>query len=183
MLGSGRWRGVARVGRGLRLALGLSAGLLVGCDGGEKESGSEAPPINQDDSGSADCSGTAPVINELTVAAGDPITTDGGTFPSLVVQAEIEDADRDLYTVSMDLWYDTVVDGAVDSSGDPLTASPYEVDEDPCETSLTSYGLQIGVDGTNFDYETAYEFLAVVYDAHGDASAPVVADGVTPGPL
>lgn len=168
------------------LVSGLVSGLvaaLAGCDGGGKESGSEAPPINQGDSGSADCSGTAPVIDALVVAPGDPITTDGGTFPSIVVEAQISDEDRDLHTVSMDVWYDTVVDGAVDSSGAALTASPYEVDEDPCETGLTGYGLQIGVDGTNFAYETAYEFVAVAYDAHGDASLPVVADGVTPGPL
>ena len=170
----------------MRRMTGWVFGALIGagCSGsGGKDSEGTAPPINQDDTGAVSCEGTAPVINELLVAAGDPITTDGGTFPSIVVQAEIEDDDRDLHTVSMDLWYDTVVDGSVDQSGEAIAASPYQVDEDPCETGLTTYGLQIGVDGVNFEYDTAYEFLAVAYDAHQTASAAVVADGVTPGPL
>ena len=48
---------------------------------------------------------------------------------------------------------------------------------------MTTYGLKIPVDNTRFLEKTPYEFAAVVYDANGLASEPVIGSGTTPAAL
>jgi hypothetical protein len=159
--------------------------LMLACTGGGKEDSSNAPPINQDDSVEKVCEGGYPTVTELTVTDAGELTVDAGTFSSFAVSATAEDDDGDLHVISMDLWWDEVVDGEVSTSGAAgISSGAYrDPDWEDCEVFVTTFGLQIPVDGVRFLGNTAYEFAAVVHDANGMLSSPKVASGTTPEEL
>lgn len=159
--------------------------LLWACDGsGKGDSETTAPPINQDDSSAPACEGTPPVITAVNIMDGGSMITDEGTFPSLVVQADITDTtDQDLNSVDMDLWFDTTVDGMVDTSTAAISGEPQHIDGDLCNVASASFGLQLPVDGSLLEVQTTYEFAVVVYDGHSLPSEVAIASGTTPGAL
>ena len=63
---------------------------------------------------------------------------------------------------------------------EPGTEPSYPPDR-PCTTPAGTLEFNLQVDGKRFDYDTAYEFAGVVYDAAELRSAVVIASGVTPG--
>lgn len=160
--------------------------LMLACSGGSgKDDSSNAPPINQDDSAEKVCEGSYPKVTELTIEDAGSLTVDAGTFNSFAVSAQAEDDDGDLHVISMDLWWDEVVDGDV-STSEPagISSAAYrDPDWEDCEVFVTVFGLQIPVDGVRFLGNTTYEFAAVVHDTNGMLSSPAVASGTTPEEL
>lgn len=160
--------------------------LMLACSGGAgKDESTTGPPINQDDTAEKVCEGSYPKVTELTIEDAGELTVDAGTFNSFAVNAQAEDDDGDLHVISMDLWWDEVVDGDVSTSGAAgISSSAYrDPDWEDCEVFVTGFGLQIPVDGVRFLGKTAYEFAAVVHDANGMLSSPVIASGTTPEEL
>lgn len=164
------------------LALSLPAALSIGCAPDETDDKGDAPPINTgEDSAVVECDGTAPVLTDLVVEG--MIYPFEVEAPALVVSATATDADSDLHRMDVRVWWDDVVDGVVDTSGEGTAAGYYTFDSDPCATAQATYGLAFEVDGTRFDYATAYEFAAEVYDDAGLVSGQLVAHGVSPEAL
>lgn len=80
----------------------------------------------------------------------------------------------------VDLWWDDEVDGSVDTSGGPLSGPLSELTDAPCATDEGIYNMVLPVNGDPFVYDTLYEFAAVAYDAHENASEVFVQSGWTP---
>lgn len=152
---------------------------LAACADKAADSGSSAPPINQGGGGDSGCGGTAPVIDELTIVNGGIVKFDSGPKPTVGVQAHVTDEDADLDVVSMDVWYDDVVDNQVDTTGTSFDGSPYEVSDEPCTSASTTFTLQIQA-GSNLEFDSLYEFAAVVTDGNGEVSEVAIASGYTP---
>lgn len=167
------------------MRIGLVLVGLVACTSEDKDTGSDAPPINQgEDTAPVECSGTAPVLTELTVADyGEPYPFEEGDAPALLVSATATDEDADLHRMNLILWWDDVIDGAVDTSGAGTEMGYYAMDPDPCGTGEATYAVVFEVDGNQFDYVTEYEFAAEVYDDAEMVSNQLVASGVTPPAL
>jgi hypothetical protein len=164
--------------RSFPVALFLFAGACIDTT---KNPSTDAPPINQDDTGEPlTCEGTAPVLSELVVENYGLYNFEDGPAPSLKVAATGMDDDGDLHRMDLLVWWDNVVDGTVDTSGEGTTSGIIAMDPDPCATPEATYALVFEVDGKRFDYSTAYEFAGEVYDNAGLVSAQVVASGVTP---
>lgn len=125
------------------------------------------------------CSGTPPVITALTVEPGDTTTFEDGDWPTLGLQASTSDTDGDLHEMSMSVWSDDVLDGHVDTGGEPLSLSAVMAPE-ACSAENTMFNVLFKVDGGDFDFATPYEFAVVVYDAAGLASAVAYGTGTTP---
>lgn len=156
--------------------------ILAGCDDTSKDT-ETAPPIEQGDDTAEVCGGTAPVCSELTVEARDGLFDYEGTdYPVLRVGATGEDADADMKTMTVELWWDDVVDGAVDTAALGELGS-YTFDTDACASSGNTLYIDFAVDGTRFDYVTTYEFAGRVYDSTDMASEIVIASGTTPNEL
>jgi hypothetical protein len=153
---------------------------LVGCAPDEEED-SKAPPINEGgDTAVTVCEGTAPVLTELVISNGGIQDFEGEDSPSMVVAATGTDADSDLHRMDLRLWWDDVVDGAVDTSATGTAAGYYAMDPDPCATAEATYGIVFEVDNNRFLFGTAYEFAAVIYDDAGLESAMFIDDGIAP---
>lgn len=157
-----------------------------------KDTADTAGTLDPGNGGSDDCKGTAPVIEDLTIEEGDPITGEGGEDPqpTLVIMAEYSDEDGDAHVLAMDIWYDDVVDGTVDVSGtaDAALAETAAQDDDgnpveACDGKAGYFGVQLGVTGDNLEFETEYDFAVVLYDAAGMGSAPAFGTAVTPAAL
>jgi hypothetical protein len=129
------------------------------------------------------CGGTAPVCSELTVEAREGLYDFEGTdSPVLRVGATGEDADADMKTMTVELWWDEVVDGAVDTAALGELGS-YTFDTDACASSGNTLFIDFQVDGNRFEYVTTYEFAGRVYDSTDMASEIVIASGTTPNEL
>lgn len=156
--------------------------LAAACAPDDTKDSGDPPPINQGGGDTADCDTNAPVIESFTVYNGGIFTFESVDWPSMVAEASISDEDKDLELVRMDVWFDDVVDGAVDTSGEaPLAGEPYAQDEyDPCTLGTNTYRLRFAVTGNRFLYATPYEFAGVVYDAHATPSEVAIASATTP---
>lgn len=156
--------------------------LLAACAPDESKDSGDAPPINQGGGDTADCDANAPVIESFTLFNGGLYTFEDTEWPSLIAEASISDADKDLELVRMDVWFDDVVDGEVDTSGEAqLAGAPYsQEDYDPCTLGTSTYRLRFAITGNTFLFDTQYEFAGVVYDAHATPSEVAIASGWTP---
>ena len=139
-----------------------------------------------------DCSGTAPTIEYFKVSEGDPVTPEGSDVPqpTILFTIEYEDEDGDAHVISLDMWYDDVVDGAVDMTGDPQTGFANNALQDSdgntvdeCAGDGGTVQFSAGVTGTDFAYLKEYEFAAVLYDNADMASEAELAVGTTPAEL
>lgn len=155
----------------------------LGCTGKEPVDTGEPPPLAVDDT--ADCNAHPPVVSSLTVGDGGTITAeDGSTQPSVLFEVGIEDDDGDLDIVSLKLWIDDTVDGAVDTSGAAdRETNPTQVRDEPCGVYAADFDFRLGVTGSPLDFETPYDFAITAVDSHGVESAPAIASGTTPAPL
>lgn len=154
---------------------------LAGC-AEEAEKDTEAPPIENDiELEPLVCEGTAPELTELTVGDyGELYDFEDGPAPALLVAATATDSDGDLHEMAITWWFDDVIDGAVDTSAAGEEQGYIRMEEQDCATAEATYGVVFEVDGNRFDYETAYEFAVIAYDAAGLATGQLVASGVTP---
>ena len=153
---------------------------LVGCAEKTVEDSSEPPPLTKGDT--ADCNLNAPVITEVEVSNGGMSTFDNGTFPTIGLAMKVEDDDGDLDVIGMFVWFDDVVDGAVDQSGEASFDAPAYLYEnaEPCGKFSAGLTLAPAVTSGTLDYSTRYEFAVVAEDHHAVRSAPYIVDGVTP---
>lgn len=169
----------------------LFALFALACDPA-KDTGDTAGTLDPGNGGGTDCKGTAPVIEELTLTEGDPITGEGGgdPQPTVLIVAEYSDEDGDAHVVAMDIWYDDVVDGTVDTSGAAgASLAPTAVEDDDgnpvdeCDGKGGSFGVMLGVTGDDLEFETEYDFGVIIYDANNTASEPKFGTVVTPAAL
>ncbi len=163
---------------------------LLACDGSKAEDSGNGT-LNPSDSAES-CSGTAPVVEDLSVEEGDVIKgTDGeADQPSVLITVEFSDEDGDAHVVAVDFWFDDAVDDTVDTSGAPdrslpagamLDAADRPIEE--CAGDGGILGISLGVTGSDLDYDTPYDFAAVVIDNAGLRSEPAFASGTTPSEL
>jgi hypothetical protein len=158
-----------------------------GDDAGECEDGADNDVDGLFDCDDADCAGSPvcdtadsgtteddpcrspPVVTELLVL---PITESDQAW--IALEIHVEDPDGDLSSLSGSRWWDDVVDGDVDTSGEGV---PYG----PLDGSLRGEVIPaFVVDGDRFAYATEYEFAVDVVDTRGCVSAVAVAAGTTP---
>lgn len=168
----------------------LPALLAFACAPDKEDSGGNGSLGASADTG--DCRGTAPTIEYFKVSEGDPVTPEGSDVPqpTILFMIEYEDEDGDAHVISLDMWFDDVVDGAVDMTGDAQTgfansalqdADGNTVDE--CAGDGGTVEFSAGVTGTDFAYSKEYEFAAVLYDNADMASEVAIAVGTTPAEL
>lgn len=154
---------------------------LIACTSADPKDTGEPPPLALDDT--ASCSSTPPVVDAFTIGNGGIITGDSGEQPSVLLHIEFHDDDMDVDYINLSYWWDTAVDGAVDTSVAPAMESgafKFDQDGEPCLVSGGTFEQRIGVTGNPFEPNTPYEFAVTVTDHGGLTSAPAVADGVTP---
>lgn len=169
----------------------LTALLLLACDDPTEDSGGNGT-LGPSDSSNGDCSGTAPTIEDFTVSEGDPVTPEGSDTPqpTVLFSIEYDDEDGDAHVISMDMWYDSTIDGAVDTS----EAAPQGFKDsalqdsdgntvDACAGDGGTIMFALGVTGNDLDFSTEYEFGAILYDNAGMGSEIEIAVGTTPAPL
>jgi len=153
---------------------------LVGCTGKIPEDSNDPPALTTEDTG--ECNLHAPVITNVEVTNGGMSTFDNGTFPTIGLAMEVDDDDGDLDILGMFVWFDDVVDGAVDQSGEPAFDAPAYLfqDAEPCGKFSAGLTLKPAVTSGTLDYSTRYEFAVVAEDHHAVRSTPYIVDGVTP---
>jgi hypothetical protein len=154
--------------------------LMIGCGAEEKDTANTAPPLNQDSAVVEDCNAAAPTVEEIVVTNGGMETFDEGTFPTVLVEVRARDTDNDLDHMRVDLWFDTVVDGAVDTAGERIEGALAELKPEACSVGRGNYGLRVAVGDGRLEVNTRYEFGAIAYDAHDTPSALGFGTGVTP---
>jgi hypothetical protein len=153
---------------------------LVACAPQEEEKDGDAPPINQD-TDTTTCEGTPPVIAELDIVNGGLVEFDIGPLPTVQISVHTEDDDGDIDSMRVDVWWDATVDGTVNTAAaDGENGDPVQFDPQECSTNAGTYNFQLAVDGDRFAFDTEYEFAAIAYDAHEEASELAIASGYTP---
>lgn len=161
----------------------------LACEGAKEETGHGT--LNPGDS-AEDCSGTAPVVEDLNVEIGDVIAGSDGEpdQPSVLLTVEFSDEDGDAHVVAVDFWFDAEVDGTVDTSGAAQRSLPAGAMLDAAERPIEAcagdggiLGVMLGVTGSDLAYDTQHDFAAVVVDNAGLRSEPAFASGTTPAEL
>lgn len=133
----------------------------------------------------------APVIVSFTGAPGEPIETeDGDLQATILLLVEFIDDDGDCNVIDLSVWADAVIDGAVDTAGTAMILIQDQALEDSQGNIVDegegfggTLGLSQGVTGGDLEFETEYEFAAIVYDNAGTPSAAAIAVGMTPAEL
>ena len=122
--------------------------------------------------------GTPPSIDAMGVLQGQG--TDDG--PSILIQLQASDEDGDLHDYQVDIWFDDELDEAVDrTSYNRITPGPVSLDVVACSAPTISSEVEIVLLGGGvLNFDTVYEFAAVVTDASGLESAPALSSGKTP---
>lgn len=161
----------------------LTLALLLACSNTDDSGKDSAPPLETGDP--TECAGTNPVMDDFSITEGDILTNeDGDQQPSLRFVAEFSDEDWDLNEIILDIWFDDVVDGTVDTSGaSDISSGLYEMESGACTVSGGSLTFDYGIVGDPLDYETEYDFAAVVTDQNGLVSEPGFASATTPAAL
>ncbi len=142
----------------------------------------QAAPESKEDTGSsapAECTpGSRPRITDFSVERGVAVAEG----PTLLVELSATDADGDLWTYQVDLWFDGVVDGAVDRGEDNhIAPALVTLDAGPCGAPDITSEIEIVLLGDEvLDYDTLYEFMAVLTDDAGLESPPAVTTVRTP---
>ena len=162
-------------------ALAFLLPLVTGCTGPkDTDEHDSPPPISTGDS--VDCDANAPVVTSVTISNGGIQSFDNGDYTTVAVNMEVSDDDGDLDVIGMYIWFDNLVDGAVDRTGEASFSSDAYLFANavPCGKFTASFSLKPAVTGTTLDWNTVYEFAVEAEDHHGVMSAPFVASGVTP---
>ena len=140
--------------------------LALGCTSGNGDDGDDKRTDDiPDGPGDKGCGETDPVIDNFTVEYGGMRDYDEGTFPSLALKVDVSDEDGDLTYYEYRVWWDSEIDGAVETSG--YYAETYgTVDGDDCEVNSVSLTMYLGLAGGSKSppYSTELEFGAIVRD-------------------
>lgn len=162
--------------------------LLPGCSDKGEGDGVPLPKTGERDTadGEAVCGGVAPEISELTVGNGGLYDYSGVAdcdddedciYPSAEVSLDVTDNDGDIHQYIIDIWFDDVVDGAVDTTGGfQLLGSKGEA----CEVTADLFSNLLAVGTGPLPYNTELEFAAQITDAEGLTSNIAIGSGFTP---
>ena len=119
-------------------------------------------------SGNPDCGDTAPAVDNVVISDYGFFQCEAIEWPAILIQTYASDVDGDLTFYTKKLWWDTTVDGVVDTVGTPLE-SQKTLSEEPCSTGQADLGLILCITGSP-PYSTEVEFGLVVTDAKGNES-------------
>jgi len=150
---------------------------------GDKDPVESAPPVETQPQETADdCVGTtAPVITNIELENTGIQRYENDDWPTLTVWVDVEDDDWDLATYALAVYYDDVVDGAVEATSSNGYGSTGTLSEDgDCTAPSGKVGLTLYLAGGGIEYDTLYEFGAVVTDDHHTDSEMVTTSGYTP---
>ncbi|MCB9759283.1 MAG: hypothetical protein H6739_05545 [Alphaproteobacteria bacterium] len=154
--------------------------LLAACTGKEPvDSSDDGPPINQGNDSGDECYGNDPVLTSITLTNGGAVQFDDGTFPTIQVNVEGEDADGNLDVITLEIWFDADVDEQVDTSGPDTVSQVITLSANDCVTTTGSASLRVQV-GSGLSYNTLYDVAARITDAEGEVSNALVTTGSTP---
>ena len=161
-------------------ALPLILTAMIACEKGE-DTGVPIPSTGGVDDTAVECGGVAPEISSLNMSDGDfQVYGDSEvSYPTVVLSAEVTDEDGDLDAFVMNFWWDTEIDGVVDSSGAPNSTAPGSSSALPCEGYELTLNGYLYV-GTSLEPNTTYDVAVTVTDAGGIESDPAVTTGTTP---
>ncbi len=158
----------------------LAVLFLVACKGEVEDTDVLVAGTGGDD----DCGLTDPTIQSMEVLAHDMSGDECGSesFPRIRLAINGHDEDGDLTYWEMRSWWDTGLDGVID------TAEPYSevygsLDGDLCEVKEANLGLILCVTGNQLEFETDYEFGVLLFDVGDNASdegVPAIATFKTP---
>jgi hypothetical protein len=129
-----------------------------------------------------DCTGNPPVIEDLTMADGGWVDHGDTSVPSIVFSFDGADRDGDLHRYSVDIWFDTRVDGSVPRGEDNhIAPDPFDLGEAPCEVGRMTTQVRVTILGDEaIALGTEYEWMVVLTDASGAESPPAMIVGTTP---
>ena len=155
--------------------------LLAACDK-EKEDTGEAPPVDTIGDTSFQCvGGTPPVVSEVSLEnTGMAVYEADQEYPTLTVWADVSDEDNDINAYKLDVYYDAVVDSQVEADEDRNFSSSGTLSSTECGAPSGTVGLKIFLAGGGVEYNTLYEWGAMVTDANGYVSEMAVTSGYTP---
>lgn len=154
---------------------------LAACSG--KEDTGDPPDLIVDDTGEAKCGENPPTITSVTVVNAGMHDFEGATYAAMEIDVAATDPeDGDLHLMETDLWWDTTVDGAVDTSGTPNFDGDYVLTRDmPCDVASSTGIVYVPVrEGGTMLAATQYEVAAIVGDGSGDHSAVAIGTGWSP---
>ncbi len=147
-------------------AFGL-AFLVVAACGKATETATEdiPPPVPSDE---VECGDNAPTVEAVAIADNGFFQCEQEDWPSITLTATTTDPDADLTFYQYRLWWDTTVDGFVDTDGSYLEVQKTLSDED-CSVPEVDLTMILCITG-NPPYETEVEFGVVVLDEKGNES-------------
>lgn len=156
--------------------------LLIGCSDDKVDTGGPPPVDTLDtDTGESCVGGTTPTISDLTVEnSGMAIYEDDDEFPTITIWADVADADQDLHNYAFDVYYDAVVDGAVEASSSKHFGTTGTLSNTDCGAPTGTVGLKLFLTGGGVEYDTLYEWGGTVTDATGLVSDMALTSGYTP---
>ena len=162
----------------------------TGCGGNKSDSGpgsgdGGAEEVDEDgdesDDEAVDCGSNAPEITEVVLSNGGLEDIDGTPLPVVLAEVRMSDSDGDLTAITVEIFPDGTVDGAVDTGSSPFQPSDLSIEEPPC--SVLEAGLDLGIpisEELGLEYGTLAEVGFIVYDAAGLASPVFVAEVCLP---
>lgn len=158
------------------------ATLLAAC-GGDEDVKESAPPVETEPQETADdcVGGTPPVITGMELENTGLDRFEDDYYPTLTVWVDVEDEDWDLASYKLEIYYDASVDGAVEADEDAGFSSVGTLSQDgDCTAPGGRVGLKIGLAGGGIEYDSLYEFGALVTDVNGLTSEMATTSGYTP---
>ena len=115
------------------------------------------PKSSQDE-----CGDTDPLLVDLRIEDGGLKQYEQDVYPSIMIWADLTDEDSDLHYYTLQVWYDDVVDGFVNTSSTPQEVRG-TLSSTECSVASTSVAMQLAVTG-NPPYQTEVEFGVIAYD-------------------
>jgi hypothetical protein len=113
------------------------------------------------------CGETPPTIETFEIrnegmSTGDQCGSD--SYPRIRLAVDGYDEDGDLTYWTIRAWWDTTVDGSVDTSAGGYEEVFGTLDGDECAVHDANLGMIICITGNQFEYETEYEFGVLLLD-------------------
>ena len=159
--------------------------VALGCSSRDKDGDTSEPPDLITDSGGGDptaCEGTAPVVDSIwcTNSGVQPHYETGEDTVTMQVWTSVVDADGDLTSYALQIFYDEDIDDAVDTTIANFSPVVGSVSADDCEADAAELGLTLYLTGDDPDYDTLYDWGVGVTDAAGLESEVAVTSCWTP---
>lgn len=153
---------------------------LFACTPKETDTG-EPPDLVLDDTGDS-CSTEPPVISSVTLTNAGMRAFEDGKYAALEIAIDATDVDSDLNLITAQLWWETPVDGTVDTSRAPdVEGDTILTRDEPCRVERATYSFFVRItESSELQPATEYEVAGVLQDAAGLSSAPVIGSGWTP---